>query len=223
MNKALETKASIDHSLKPELPSWLQEADIDAIGGAQSMIFMGDMLPSIFDAFDSVKPKHGPISVLDVGPGTGHGANFLGQVTSAGFLGHQSVVRTIDIEATYQNYIGSKHPYVEKALVGDIYLHEDSYDVVVCSHVIEHVPDPARFIRRLQSLARYKVVLCAPWQEPSDSLSPGHVNSFDEDFLAQLEVESFSLKNSVGWGYFLRPRYSVMILTLPGHAGEDGL
>ena len=70
-------------------------------------------------------------------------------------------------------------------IVGDIFNLDkhDRWDLVICSHTIEHVPDPDRFLGRLINLARDFVILACPYKENPESLIPEHLHSIDDAFL----------------------------------------
>ena len=57
------------------------------------------------------------------------------------------------------------------------------FDSVVCSEVIEHVPDEAGFVRGLVGLARQRIVLTTPNRYIED---PGHLRLYSERSLARL-------------------------------------
>lgn len=157
---------------------------------------------------------------MDVGPGAGFGSNFLGQVLATDFFGRAANVFTLDIDPTYTEYIESKHPYIKKCIVGNIYDHGQTYDIIVCSHVIEHVPDPEGFLRQLQRLAAHRVVFTCPYEEPDDQLSVGHLHSLGDEFLWRVGAVMAERTRSAAWGFHRKPQYEVIIASLPGLAGS---
>lgn len=57
-----------------------------------------------------------------------------------------------------------------------------SYDVVMCCQVLEHVPDPAAFCEKLKSIAKH-LVISVPYKWLGNA--PGHIHDpVDEDKLA---------------------------------------
>lgn len=57
------------------------------------------------------------------------------------------------------------------------------WDSIVCSEVIEHVPDDAGFIRGLAGIAGRRIILTTPNRRVSD---PGHLRIYTEKALAVL-------------------------------------
>ena len=92
-------------------------------------------------------------------------------------------VTTVDIRDTYTNYIRVLCRYVTEHKVIDIFAMEQTYDIVMASHVIEHVPGPLAFCQRLQALSTGTVFVCAPYMEKRDKITRGHMNVFDDKFI----------------------------------------
>ncbi len=90
--------------------------------------------------------------------------------------------------------------YGLEAVAGDVHalpFADNSFDVVYCSEMIEHVTDPARAIAELIRVARQAVVVTTPYESVTSSLSRahehggepephGHINVFDEAKLRAL-------------------------------------
>ena len=121
-----------------------------------------------------------------------------------------------DIRNNFQELIEISFPYIKNFIHQDIYDHEVKYDYISASHVIEHVPEPISFIRRLQNMSRKRVFVLTPWKERADILTKGHINIFDEELLKEFPDANFELLPSVAWGAFLSPRYKMLFLDLPG-------
>jgi hypothetical protein len=185
-------------------------------GAAQSKQFMIQILPYVHEYMKQF-PYDRAFTILDVGPGAGHGAELLGSLYCGGILGYRAQVKTIDIDGLYKNYIRAFHRHVVHN-VGDIFDFQEASDIVIASHVIEHVPHPLPFVRRLQRLSRGIVIICAPYREDPAIRSPGHLQIFDDRFLEQLGATSIDLTESPAWGQFLKPPYKMFIACLPGEA-----
>jgi SAM-dependent methyltransferase len=189
---------------------------LSEIGGVQSMQFMIDLLPRL-QTLLATFPRGRSFEVLDVGPGAGLGSALLAHLYGTGRLGYRMNVKALDISPLYRNYIRSitsRIPFI----ADDIFVHEGRYDIVIASHVIEHVPDPVAFVRRLQDLARIAVFIVAPFNEPADNLTKGHVNVIDETMVQAMQPTWHRAINSVSWGAFVEPPYEMLIAELPGLA-----
>lgn len=209
-----ELQARVEHLASP--PSTPADVRLSETSGAQSLQFMIDLLPHIQKLIGTY-PRGHRFTVLDVGPGTGLGTELLAELYSSGRLGYRMKVSVIDISATFRNYLRAVAPRVRFTL-GDVFDHTRRYDIVIASHVIEHVDDPVAFCQRLQELARIAVFVVAPFNEPADKLTRGHINVIDEATVTALKPTSHVLVNSVSWGAMFDPPYEMLIAELPGMA-----
>ena len=193
--------------------------EIQSVGGAHSMASVIEMLPHIWEELKR-EPRRSTFSWLDVGPGAGYGAGLLADLYSGIGLGYNLEVTTADIRGNFTDLIALESPNIKEHLVGDIFSMQREFDFVSASHVIEHVPQPEDFVRRLQQIARKRVFILTPWKEREDKLTKGHCNIFDESFIEKLGNPEYETLHSVAWGAFLDPPYEVLFLNLPGLAGE---
>lgn len=169
---------------------------------SQSLSFYGDIsryLAQHINGFET-------LSLLDVGPRTGAGLALLR------LLHHPTAytrlkldpVAGIDLDPAFERIAGKEFEDVG-VITGDIFdLPAKSYDIVMCSHAIEHIPDSEvkAFVAQLENVARRYVVLACPFEERAP-LSDGHVRSVDAKFLADLGYgdvqvyESFHFHNGL--------------------------
>jgi len=138
--------------------------------------------------------------------------------------GYRLSVTGLDITEVHANHIRLTCPFMGH-MVSDIYQLPDDqqWDIVICSHTIEHVPEPLAFCRRLRELARHRVFVAAPFEERADILTNGHINIFDEAFLQELGPLSVAKVKSAAWGAFLDPPYEMFIAELEGVGLPDDL
>src|SRR5512147_3090008 len=62
---------------------------------------------------------------------------------------------------------------------------ENSFDVVLSSHTIEHVSNPFRMLAELVRVSKRKVVVKCPHRLGSGAHRPFHVNYFDEEWFVK--------------------------------------
>lgn len=174
----------------------LTKADPQAIG------FMVDILGALRS---TLLPRHlsERLSLLDLGAKSAAGSQLIGFLGQAGsFAKIKFDVTSADIDPTYRSYAAARHPHVEY-LNADVFDAGRQWDIVVCSHVIEHIPDPLAFVARLRTIARRYVVLAFPYMEDPANLIPGHLHSLGHDFLRRLAPASYEVYEGLFWGQSL--------------------
>ena len=182
--------------------------------GVRSMQYMIELLPHI-QRLVAEQPRGTVLRVVDIGPGTGHGTALLAELYDSGALGYRMKVTGLDIVDTWATYITTTFPNV-RFVQADAYEHDRVYDIVLSTHAIEHIPDPVRFCRRMQEMARLAVFVSAPFNEPADRLTQGHINVIDDAFVAELDPVEAHVHQSACWGAFTTPRYDSITLRLEG-------
>jgi SAM-dependent methyltransferase len=202
-------------------PPWAQHETLEWLESAsavQSMQFMIDCLPMIQKLLAG-RPRHEALSVLDVGTGTGAGANVLATLYQGEFLGPRVKVDAIELVPHLKGYANAKFPLVNY-LVGDIlaYAGPRRWDLVICSHTIEHVERPEEFAAFLAGLASRWVLLYAPWKE--HALMPGHVNRIDRRFLDRVGALAHEVFESPAWYRSDGERARCVAFVVPGRASR---
>ena len=162
---------------------------------SQSMNYYGDLSRYISGAFKGSET----LSLLDVGPRTGAGLallRLLHHPQAFTRLKFDPVVG-IDIDPGFERTASVEFPDIV-AKVGDIFdLPDGSYDIVTCSHTIEHIPDAEAFVAKLIRIARRGVVIACPFEE-KDRV-PGHVRSIDRNFFEELQFDDLEIYDSNHW------------------------
>ena len=130
-------------------------------------------------------------------------------------MGYSVALSVLDINCVYKNYFHFMRPDI-RFIHKDIFKLDETFDLCIASHVIEHVKEPLKFVRRLQSICTGQVLVQAPWKEKPEILTKGHINIFDEEFISELNPTSTEFVTSPAWGYFLDPKYEVFISVLEG-------
>lgn len=132
--------------------------------------------------------------VLDVGSGAGQFVNCLAM------SGEFRSITTID-PTRFNKYMELSDDIVRFDIsIADMKFDDDSFDVVVCMEVLEHLPEDIfrRAIAELRRVCRGQLIITVPYREPLP-LSKTHVRRFEDmDFARLFPHATFSL--------LLRPR-----------------
>jgi 2-polyprenyl-3-methyl-5-hydroxy-6-metoxy-1,4-benzoquinol methylase len=190
--------------------------------GGQSKAFMADLWPTIsrwLMARRNIRvSQRKKWRILDVGCGTGHGTALLGSMLRHGI--DESEVTGLDLEKGYIHEARLEFPWCKwVCLPQGIYsLSHLTFDLVISSHVLEHVCHPISFIEKCQSLSTDGVILYAPYEEDPSNLVPGHLHSFGPadiyNFGASMTEDNCQIIHPLKWGT------SAFILELPGKASK---
>lgn len=146
--------------------------------------------------------EHTTLSVLDVGSRTAAGTallRLLHHPLAYTTLKFDPVV-ALDIEPELFRFVKQEFKDIS-AICNDIHhLPDNAYDVVICSHTIEHLYDIPPFLQQLERVASKCVVLACPIDE-KEPMTEGHFQRISVDMLAghgyqNIEVyESFHFHN----------------------------
>lgn len=135
-------------------------------------------------------------SLLDVGSRTGMGLALLRLIHHPLSFSRLKLdpVTGIDMDPGFEFTAFREFADIQSQ-TGDIFrLDEKSWDVVLCSHTIEHIVEAETFVEQLVRLARKYVVLACPFCEVP--LSSDHVRTIDYRFLQKLGFETVSIYES---------------------------
>lgn len=190
---------------------WLEKCYIP-----QSMQYTIDCLPTIRRLLLEF-PRDKVLEYLDFGAGSGSGAQLIATLHRSSFIWCRLKVDAMDINparAAYARHVFADIDYI----VADLfeYDRERRWDLVFCSHVIEHLDDPRPLIEELQRRARHRVILYAPFEE--NPLGHGHFFSITREFLESFEAESIDVIKSPAWGDPLDDGARCVLAVLPGKA-----
>lgn len=165
------------------------------IKDTQSITFYCELLPDIWSLYENFSGK---INLLDVGARTGAGTALIGYLHQIYSLNRLKIeTEAIDIDDTFVTYARKHYPQANLKK-GDLFkIDSKSYDLVLCSHTIEHVDDPKIFLHELKRVARQYVILACPFDE--NKLIQGHKNSFNADFFEQTGAYKLRVYKSVTW------------------------
>lgn len=171
---------------------------IDRRSVQQSRLFTIDLIPHIHRLFYDV-PQGTSIDVLDVGIHSGAGTGLLADLHNKRSYNHLKMnVTGLDIVDNFQEYMKLCYPSF-KFIKQDIFKIPEgkTWDLVICSHVIEHLSDPVPFIEKLRKLtSKYAIVAC-PYNETE--LRQGHAQTIDSDFISKLNPIEHHVYTNFCW------------------------
>lgn len=184
----------------------------------QSLSFYCD----IFTVIQRIYINNCFLEILDVGSRTGAGANFLGQMFSQeSYSRIKADVTALDISPEFLDYSNSFNKYLLNYLVGDVANLEQQFDIVICSHTLEHVSNPREFINTLIKKSRRYVIIACPFMEgkanihkDANGLIEGHINSIDFDFIMGYQPIYFNVYRSLVWHQSLACIFVIDINTI---------
>lgn len=226
---SLQDKISFYHRLGKDIEAELScqkdyalwPASLLEASRSQSQIYMMHIIRVLWQEFKKF-PYGTNFSILDVGPGTGAGSELLAAAHSQEYSGYYANVDVLDIDDSLIDYFEFKNPHISAFHHQNIFDFKKTFDFVICSHCLEHVPEPYEFALRLQELARNKALITAPWKENPRFLTKGHINIFDEGFIKKFPEKEFFTEPCVAWGMMMEPRYEQFCLILDGKASNAG-
>ncbi len=185
-------------------------------GMPQSLLFMVELVPFIHRLWGHL-PEGSRRTVLDVGPENFAGTALLARLHAPESFNRLKLeVSALDIADDFALLGELVAPDVE-LLVGDISsVRGRAWDMVIASHVVEHVEDPVGFMRHLQGLAREFVVIACPWRE-RPIVTPDHVSTIDKEVVMAAGARDLTIYTNFSWGKMRE----VCMFWLPGRAEEN--
>lgn len=185
-------------------------------GMPQSLLFMVELVPFIHRLWGHL-PEGSRRTVLDVGPENFAGTALLARLHAPESFNRLKLnVSALDISDEFALLGELVAPDVE-LLVGDITSVRDrAWDMVIASHVVEHVEDPVGFMCGLQELAREFVVIACPWRE-NPIVTPDHVSTIDKEVVMAAGARDLTIYTNFSWGKMRE----VCMFWLPGQAGGN--
>ena len=165
--------------------------------GAQSIQFMIDLLPYLHRFMREHYERQQPLALLDIGAGSGAGCQLLAQLHSDIMIWSRLSITAIDHVPWRQRWVAMNYPRVDYRVMPSADLPSRHWDLVVCSHVIEHLPEPAALINDAIRACRGFAFIYAPFAE--HELSPGHVSVITEATFARWRPVECHVVESMGF------------------------
>jgi 2-polyprenyl-3-methyl-5-hydroxy-6-metoxy-1,4-benzoquinol methylase len=165
----------------------------------QSLAYGADVAAAIRRAYPVFfKERH--MTALDVGPRTACGTELMARLFHPMSWSKLKIKFTaLDVVDRYVEYARLFSPLVEYK-IGDLFKLEDkSYDIVIASHVLEHIYDPGPFLTKLRKVARDSVFLAGPYDEHPDVRIPAHVVSMTREFFDITRPDDLDIYESPHW------------------------
>ena len=164
---------------------------------AQSLQFAIECLPEFHRILRTYYNRRDHLLMLDVGAESGAGSNLFALLHSGRRIYSKLTIDTIDYVDLYIRWIKALYPKLSSGQRDVAELPRQHWDLVFCSHVIEHVADPRRFLEQLIPLCKGFLFIYAPYQETRRI--PAHLHSIDESLFVGLNVERIMVQDSMAW------------------------
>lgn len=184
----------------------------------QSELFMVELIPRIHKLFEHL-PINAEITVLDVGPQTFSGTALLSRLHSKKTFNQLKMkVTAVDIHEKFLSVKDLICPEVDfiKSDVLNLDPTKQTWDLIIASHVVEHVQEPNVFLRQLQVLSNYKVLVATPWDE-NPITTAGHLNTVNKELIRKVSAKNLEIFTNFSWG----KNREVCVFELDGLARAD--
>ena len=178
---------------------------------AQTLQFAIDCVPELHRILLRHYKRADHLSLLDVGAGSGVGANLIASLHADRMIYSKIDVDAIDYIDKRLLWAKMQYPKVNYT-VEDLYnLKDRKWDFIFCSHCLEHVPSPREFCQKMVELCKGFVFVYTPYNEIE--LMTDHINTITEEFYGDFNVDRIQIFKSMAWRAD-RPEDKVILATL---------
>jgi hypothetical protein len=164
----------------------------------QSLQFTIDILPYVRRLIKNWSNDK-ILNVLDVGAGHASGTHLLSVLFRSNFFGVKMKVDALEIVDTYKKFSEQCYPEINY-IVKDIFdmKSTNKWNLIICSHTIEHLEDPIPFIKKLCDLSTDWVLLYAPFNE-TGVRPENHISTITQEMVDLLNPVFSEIFVSPGW------------------------
>lgn len=186
---------------------------IDEIMAPQELQFLINSLPHIQQSLFECIPPWKELSFLDVGPRFGFGADLIATLYKSLSLGYKLHVEAIDLFDHWANYTYLSCPEL-KLTISDIGNIPDgqTWDIVYCSGVIEHVENTEDFLDKLLRITDRLLFIVAPYNENPITV-PSHIQTITEETFANHGPHKTHIFKSCAWRPHDRQNFKMILAT----------
>jgi SAM-dependent methyltransferase len=209
---ALRARNVADQARKALYESVFPKASFESLGVPDAGFdwFQIDWrIQSLFFALDTLSilgeelywyPHGSHLTYLDVGAGPGFGTEFIADLFSNPRGAIRLTCHALELSSQWESVYPALHRHVSVETTNIFDVRDESFDIVTCSHVIEHLPveEAIRFVRKIATVARDFAVVTCPYNEV-EPRHPSHLHSIDEAFVARVEPTKYKVFKSFGW------------------------
>lgn len=163
----------------------------------QNLDISNDFIKNINNNFEFA--LHASKNILEVGCGTGELSYLINKKYKKNVLGID--VSEEAIKFANENYKNLNLQFKILNLINETV--NESYDLAICSNVLEHFKNPFILINKILSISKSLIVL-VPYKQPCTDAyeyegGAGHVFTFDEQSFKDYCVDSWFLFKTPGW------------------------
>lgn len=186
---------------------------IDEVMTPQELQFLINGLPHIQQSLFDCIPPWKELSFLDVGPRFGFGADLIATLYRGLSLGYKLNVEAIDLFDHWANYTYLSCPELKLTIsdIGNV-PDDQTWDIVYCSGVIEHVENTDDFLNKLLRITKRLLFVMAPYNENPITV-PSHIQTITEETFANHSPLKTHVFKSCVWRPHDRQNFKMIMAT----------